>query len=90
MTDIAVCNCRSVVRLPDIETQNGKYPMPNHAPMCNMFVQEKFAKVCIDKTCCVVELNEVQSMIDDKTDYEISDVYLTRDQFEKMKDFGGF
>lgn len=29
------CNCKSVCRIPDIETMDGKYPMPDHAPMCN-------------------------------------------------------
>ena len=86
-----MCNCRSMVRIPDIETQNGKYPMPEHAPNCEDYKLEAFAKVTYDGISCIMEINEASRMVFESEElYELTNVYLTRDQFENMEEFSGF
>lgn len=86
-----MCNCRTMVRLPDIETQDGRYPMPEHAPNCEDFKLHTFARVTLDGVSCVMKKEEAQRMtFDDDSEYEITDIFLTQDQFDNMEDFGGF
>lgn len=85
------CNCSTVCRFPDIETQDGKYPRPNHAPMCNEYKAIKFARVGCDGTFFVAAHEDAKDFISDSTlEYVIEDVYLTQDQFDKIKEFEGF
>ncbi len=73
------------------ETQGGKYPPAEHAPGCNEYRQEEFARIEYDGTFCIVEKHELPSMIEDGDDeYKVTMVMLTRDQFEKLPEFEGF
>lgn len=91
-----MCNCKSMVRIPDSETMNGKYPMPVHSPACEDFTQEEFTRLEYDGTYCIMEPHEAKAMIadencsEDGVVYDVSTVLLTRDQFDNLKEFEGF
>lgn len=91
-----MCNCLTMVRIPDIETENGKYPIPVHAPACEDFKQEEFTRLEYDGTICIMEPHEAKAMIadeycsEDGVVYDESTVLLTRDQFENLSEFHGF
>ena len=73
------------------ETQDGKYPPAEHAPGCNEYRQEEFARIEYDGTFCIIEKRELPSMLEDGDDeYKVTMVMLTRDQFEKLTEFQGF
>ena len=75
------------------ETQGGKYPPSDHAPGCDEYHQEKFVLLDLDGTKCLVESDQAEVILRDDPsagDYQVSDVYLTRDQFEKLPEFEGF
>ena len=73
------------------ETQNGKYPAAEHAPGCDEYKTEKFIVLEHDGTRCVMEPHEAKAMIEDNDEaYSVSEVMLTRDQFERMPEFQGF
>ena len=78
------------------ETQNGKYPISEHAPGCPEYKQEEFTVLEYDGTRCVVEPHEADGILadenysEDGVDYKVSTILLTRDQFDKLKEFDGF
>ena len=73
------------------ETNNGKYPPATHAPGCDEYKQEAFARVIYDGAACVIEQNEAAAMLEESDEeYTVETVMLTRDQFERMADFSGF
>lgn len=85
------CNCRTMVRIPDVETDDGKYPMPDHHRNCNIYKLERFVKISTDKVSFIVEPAQVQEItnnIDSK--FVLTDVFLTQDQFDNLKEFSGF
>ena len=85
-----MCNCMSWCRIPD-EENGGKYPMSNHHPNCEDFKQEAFTRVELDGTTCVMDPMEAEYMISDSEEqYAVSTVFLTRDQFERLREFEGF
>lgn len=85
-----MCNCLTMCR--DLrETMGGKYPPSTHSPMCEDYVTEEFARVEYDGTACVMELHEAFDLLgDERAEYAITSVWLTRDQFENMAEFQGF
>lgn len=86
-----MCNCATVCRIPDIETDNGRWPMPRHAPMCEDYKTERFVRVMYDGSWCVMEPDDAEDMIAESgEEYQTEDVFLTRDQFERMPEFQGF
>jgi hypothetical protein len=85
------CNCMTVCRIPEIETQDGKYPMPNHAPMCNEYKPIRFVRVSLSRASFIATPDDAEDFISDgDTIYEKNDVYLTQDQFDKIAEFSGF
>lgn len=73
------------------ETKGGKYPPSEHAPGCDEYRPEEFARIEYDGTFCIVEKRELPSMIEDGDEgYKVTMVMLTRDQFEKLPEFQGF
>lgn len=85
-----MCNCKTWCR-DWRETIGGKYPKSNHAPGCEDYKPEVFARVELDGTCCVMEENEAADMVKDSdSGYVVTQVMLTRDQFESMAEFNGF
>jgi len=73
------------------DTQDGTYPQAEHAPGCDEYRQEEFARIEHDGMFCIVEKHELPSMLEDGDDgYKVTMVMLTRDQFEKLPEFEGF
>ena len=86
-----MCNCIAVCRLPDIETNNGQWTMPRHAPMCEDYKIERFVRLIYDGNWCVMTPDDAADTIADSNDeYQIEDVFLTPDQFDALPEFSGF
>ena len=85
-----MCNCVTMCRVPDIETDDGRWPMPRHAPRCEDYREERFVRVTYDGSWCILEPSDAEDMIADGGDYKTEDVYLTRDQFDALPEFTGF
>lgn len=83
----AQCNCKSHCRTWE-ETQNGKYPASDHAPSCDLYKLEDFARITHEISHVIVEMHEVDDFKEDAESIEI--IQLTRDQFEKLPEFMGF
>ena len=76
------------------ETANGK-PASNHAPSCEHYKLETFYSVKPrgerGPVCVVETMQDAYDAFTEDTDaYEISEVQMTRDQFEHMDEFEGF
>lgn len=86
-----MCNCLTMCRIPDIETDNGRWPMPRHSPACEDYKPERFVRVAHGGSGCVMEPDGVADMIaDGGEEYETEDVFLTRDQYDALPEFDGF
>lgn len=87
---MCICKQNNWCRTWD-ETQNGQYPYSEHAPGCDEYKTEKFIVLEYGGTRCVIEPHEAKSIIDDSDEaYAVSEVMLTRDQYERMPEFQGF
>ena len=85
-----MCNCKDWCRIPT-EENGGKYPMSIHHPNCEDFEQFEYTRVELDGTVCVMDTIEATMLLADADeDYKVSSVFLTRDQFENLKEFEGF
>ena len=83
------CECLTWARV-DWGPGNG-IPPSHHHPNCPQYKLETFAQLEHDGARCVVDLNELPGMIRDaECDYIVRPIKMTRDQFDGMKDFGGF
>ena len=86
-----MCNCSTVCRLLDIETSNGRWPMPRHAPMCDDYKTERFVRLIYDGSWCVMTPDDAADTIKESADtYHTEDVHLTQDQFDALPEFSGF
>lgn len=85
------CNCRTFVRDAQVENKGQKLPMSEHHPNCNEYKLEAYAKVTHDGTSCIMQINEAVAMVAESQEaYEMCNVYMTRDQFEKLPEFEGY
>ena len=85
-----MCNCKNMVRTGE-ETHGGKYPPSEHAHGCVDFRQVEFLRVEHDGSFCIMEPGDAEDMMaDGDTEYNVSAVLLTQDQFEKLPEFQGF
>jgi hypothetical protein len=85
-----MCKCRDWCR-DWRERQGGKYPASNHAPGCDEYRLEEFARVEHDGAACTMEPAEAAAMVaESDCKYTVTPVFLTRDQFERMGEFHGF
>lgn len=90
-----MCNCKQMLRTWE-ETQGGRFPASNHAPACEDFIKERFVSVELDGSRCLMEPDDALDYMDDvkyendAENYKYTDIYLTRDQYEKMPEFAGF
>lgn len=83
------CRCLNICWVPEIF--DSRYPIPKHHPVCDEYKTELFAKIEFEGTSCVMEINEAKQVIDDSEEnYKYSEIQLTRDQFDNMKEFAGF
>ena len=86
------CECFSWARIPE-EKNGGKYPMSLHAPHCKNYKEERFVRISFDGSHCLLTPNEAKAYLEDCEDpnvYEVSDVFITQDQFENLAEFTGF
>lgn len=74
------------------ETDDGKYPASQHAPGCEDYKQIMFAKLTYDGSSVIVLSSDVMSIVKDSDceDFHITNVELTQDQFDNLKDFQGW
>lgn len=78
------------------ETKDGKYPPSEHAPGCEEYKPQKYIRLGYDGTYCVMTLDDAMDYLDeikyneDADEYTYEEIYLTKDQFEKLPEFQGF
>ena len=85
-----MCDCQQMVRTFE-ETQGGIYPPSNHAPSCQDYMQIKYLRLVIDNTAAIFEESEGLAIISESQDsYEVSEIMLTADQFERLPEFKGW
>lgn len=90
MTD---CNCASVCRLTGLwhTDANGHWPIATHLESCPLFELERFALVSYDGSKMIMPFTDIEDMQQDSdVVYDITEVYLTRDQFENLPESAGF
>jgi len=87
------CNCHTVCR-PDglMETVGDRtYPAPTHLPSCPSYKLETFVRVGHDGSSMLMEPAEAEAMQRDGGGiYTLTDVMLTRDQFDAVPESAGF
>lgn len=79
------CECITWARVP---TDN--LPPSDHHPTCQHYKLETFIRLEYDGSSCVMEPHEAANRDDPETEYRVTEVQMTRDQFERLPDFGGF
>lgn len=85
-----MCDCQQMVRTFE-ETQGGKFPPSNHAPSCQDYKLNRYLRLVIDNSAAIFEEQEGLAIINDSEDeYEVSEVMLTVDQFERLPEFEGW
>lgn len=73
------------------ETKNGKYPPSIHHANCREYRQIRYVRVFLDDcNPLIITPQELSTMEFGEDDYYITDVYMTKDQFEKIPEFQGF
>lgn len=80
-----MCNCGTWARVP-----KNNFPPSDHHPDCAEYKPEPFARIEHDGTHCIMEQHEAEAMIAECDGYTVTQVMLTREQFERLPDFGGF
>lgn len=74
-----------------VKIDGREYPASTHFPDCDDYKPERFIRVQLDGSSCVMEPNEAEAMErDSEENYKLSDVFLTRDQFNAIPEFAGF
>lgn len=86
------CTCMTRCRVSMFVTIGGReYPASTHFPDCGKYQPERFVRVELDGTAAVMEPAESEAMVrDSQEDYKLSDIFLTRDQFNAIPEFAGF
>lgn len=82
------CACMNWCRIP---TDN--LPPSDHHSNCSEYKPEPFLRLEHDGSSCVMEPHEARGIIEDADDghgYTVSEVRMTREQFDALPDFGGF
>lgn len=84
-----MCNCTNMARTLE-ETQGGRFAPSKHSPACEDFESERFVEITINESTCIMEPHEARGCIEDETEFTVNDIYLTRDQFDNLKEFEGW
>lgn len=85
------CNCMSRCRSMLVVIDGRTYPHATHFPDCDKYKPERFVRVELDGTAAIMEPAEAEAMASDsQEEYQLSDIYLTRDQFNAIPEFAGF
>lgn len=61
-----------------------------HHPKCHHYEGLPFKRIEVDGTFCIVEPHELKSFIGDEDEAVITDVVMSREEFEALPDFEGF
>lgn len=77
------CNCKTWARIP---TDN--LPMSEHNPRCEHYKLERFLKVTFEGNYLIIESHDAHDYNDEGMVHE--DIFMTRDQFERLPEFDGF
>ena len=85
-----MCNCQTWRRIPQQGTHGGKYSPPDHHPDCEDYKTERFLRVVYDGTYCLIEPGDLTDLMGDEGGYEVEEVFITRDQFDRVPEFQGF
>lgn len=87
------CNCMARCRTSMVTKIDGReYPASTHFEDCQLHVKERYVRVELDGSACVMtpaEADEYKASTDERG-YTFSDVHLTADQFRAMPEFEGF
>lgn len=54
------------------------------------FAKHPFAKITMNGNYCIVDINEIHSVVSGNDDFEIQVIWLTKNQFESMTEFQGW
>jgi hypothetical protein len=71
------------------ETMGGLLPPSEHSPGCKNYHQERFALLDYDGAICVVEWDARLEYLAEDEPPSVSEIMMTRDQYERMEDFQG-
>jgi len=82
-------------RIPDVETENGRWPMPIHAPKCEDFKTERYIRLFDDDGNSFIDTANkmyefMSSMEFEVGNFKQEDVCLTTDQFNNLEELQGF
>jgi len=77
------CNCKTWARVP-----TDKLPMSEHAKGCEHYKEERFVRVSFEGGSFIVEPKDALDYNEEGMAHE--NVFITRDQFERLPEFEGF
>ncbi|MFZ6801974.1 hypothetical protein [Undibacterium sp. Di24W] len=77
------CKCLTWARVPI-----DKLPMSEHHKDCELYKEERFVKVTFQGNYLIIEPHDADEYIEEGMVRE--DVFMTRDQFERLPEFDGF
>jgi len=89
-----MCNCKNMMR--DAASEGcASLPLSEHHPKCEDYKLIKYARIALDGTPAIMELDDAQDYINDLddndvTDYTYMEVFMTKDQFERLPEFAGW
>ena len=85
-----MCNCKSMVRDATQETLYVGVGLSKHHPECEDYKVKTYYRVEHDGAVCVMEnIDDIEEEFMDAA-YSISEIQLTPDQFENLKEFEGW
>ena len=90
-----MCNCLTMCRVPEAETEGGRWPMPTHAKNCEDFKQNRYIRLFDDDGNSFIDFVDkmhefMRSMEFKAGNFKSEDIYLTIDQFNKLDEHTGF
>lgn len=88
MTDNAMsCECFGWERISD------DLPPSEHHPRCQHYAPERFVRLTYDGVRCILEPRDAEAVIadgDEPHQYTVEDVWMSREQFDRLPEFEGF
>lgn len=86
------CNCMTRVRMGMfVKIEGREYPAPHHFEDCALHVKERYVRLDLDGSWCVMTPAEADEYVSQSgREYTREDIYLTADQFNNMPEFQGF
>lgn len=92
-----MCNCKTICWDIGEITENGRFPVPNHHPVCEDYQAIEYTRISFqDGGSFICEKQDGDDYMEEVKEneeeyiYTSESVYLTRDQYEKIPEFDGF